>query len=286
MAAAAVEATVNSTRRPELAVVNPAVTPAGSADADRFTLPANPFNGVRVMALEPLPPLTICKAAGASAMAKSCGAVTVAVKVAVEVRLPEAPVTVKLEALTAAEPVAVSVRVLLTAAVPVAETLAGLNDAVTPAGKPVAVRATVPLKPDCGVTVMVATPVPPSATFTLEAEEVSLKEVELATVNARVACADRAPEVPVTVSVEEPTAAEAEAVSFRVAPVKAADTPLGKPAMVNAGVPVKPFSGVTVIVLEPVAPRPMLKLAGAIARVKLAPGLTVRLSARETEVAA
>jgi hypothetical protein len=49
--------------------------------------------------------------------------------------------------------------------------LAGLKDAVTPAGKPVALKATDPLKPPRGAIVMIAVPLPPKATFTLETEE-------------------------------------------------------------------------------------------------------------------
>ena len=50
---------------------------------------------------------------------------------------------------------AVKVRVL----VPVVE--AGLKLAVTPDGSPPALRATLPVKPPTGVTVMVLVPVPP-----------------------------------------------------------------------------------------------------------------------------
>ena len=36
--------------------LNPAVTPLGKPEADRLTLPVNPFDGVTVIALVPLPP--------------------------------------------------------------------------------------------------------------------------------------------------------------------------------------------------------------------------------------
>jgi hypothetical protein len=84
-------------------------------------------------------------------------------------------------------------------------------------------------------------------------------------------------EVAVRVSVAGPTTAEADAVSFRVFPVKVAATPVGSPAIEMIGVPVKPFSGVTVSVLVPEAPCVTLKLAGAAANVKLGPAFTVRL---------
>ena len=40
--AVAVPLTMTNSSTPELTVVNAAVTPVGSADTDRFTLPANP----------------------------------------------------------------------------------------------------------------------------------------------------------------------------------------------------------------------------------------------------
>jgi hypothetical protein len=48
--------------------------------------------------------------------------------------------------------------------------LAGLNDAVTPLGKPLAVKATAPLKPLMSVTAIVLVPPPPWATLTLLGE--------------------------------------------------------------------------------------------------------------------
>lgn len=65
------------------------------------------------------------------------------------VKLPDVPVIVTGKVPTAAVPAAFRVRVLV---VPV---VAGLNDAVTPLGIPEAAKVTVPLKPNCGVMVMV-----------------------------------------------------------------------------------------------------------------------------------
>jgi len=56
---------------------------------------------------------------------------------------------------------AVSVNVLVLA-VPL-----GLNDAVTPLGRPEADKPTLPLKPFCGVTVMVLVPLAPCVTVKL-----------------------------------------------------------------------------------------------------------------------
>jgi hypothetical protein len=47
--------------------LNDAVTPVGKPDAASVTLPVNPFNGVTVIVLVPVPPCTIVTAAGEAA---------------------------------------------------------------------------------------------------------------------------------------------------------------------------------------------------------------------------
>ena len=75
--------------------------------------------------------------------------------------VPLVPVTVTLTVPVAAVLEAVKVSVLL----PVVEV--GLKLAVTPAGKPLALRATLPVNPPEGVTVTVLLPLPPCATDTV-----------------------------------------------------------------------------------------------------------------------
>ena len=70
--------------------------------------------------------------------------------VVVAVMLPEVPVMVNVLVPPTAEELAVKVSVL----VPVVE--AGENEAVTPLGSPAIARFTLPAKPYCGVTVIVA----------------------------------------------------------------------------------------------------------------------------------
>ena len=77
------------------------------------------------------------------------------------VKLPEVPVTVTVTVPVVAVLLAVSVSVLVLVA------LAGLNDAVTPLGRPEAVKLTLPVKPFCGVTVIVIVPLAPCVTVTL-----------------------------------------------------------------------------------------------------------------------
>ncbi len=73
------------------------------------------------------------------------------------VKLPDVPVMVAVTVPVAAVLLAVSVNVL------VLVVLLGLNDAVTPLGRPDADKLTLPLKPFCGVTVMVLAPLAPCA---------------------------------------------------------------------------------------------------------------------------
>ena len=71
------------------------------------------------------------------------------------VKPPDAPVMVTEAVPVVAVLLAVSVNVL------VLVVLLGLNDAVTPLGSPDADKLTLPLKPFCGVTVMVLAPLAP-----------------------------------------------------------------------------------------------------------------------------
>jgi hypothetical protein len=135
--------------------LNDAVTPLGRPDADKLTLLLKPFCGVTVMALVPVVPCTIFRLFGAAERTKFGGSATVRETVVLFVKLPDVPVTVTVTVPVAAVLLAVSVNVLLLAV------LLGLNDAVTPLGRPDADKLTLPLKPFCGVTVMVLAPLPP-----------------------------------------------------------------------------------------------------------------------------
>jgi len=80
------------------------------------------------------------------------------------VMVPEVPVTVIVDEPTVAVLDAVKVSTLLLVVVD------GLNDAVTPVGRPLAVRATAPVKPLMSVTAMALVPVAPWAMLTGEAD--------------------------------------------------------------------------------------------------------------------
>jgi hypothetical protein len=95
---------------------------------------------------------------------------TVRVSVVLLVNAPDVPVIVTVTGPVAAVALAVKVSVLLVVAA------LGLKAAVTPLGKPDEERATLPLKPFCGVMVTVLVPWPSCAMVTLLGEGESVKD--------------------------------------------------------------------------------------------------------------
>lgn len=97
----------------------------------------------------------------------------------------------------------------------------------------------------------------------------------------------RVPEVPVTVTVTVPVVAVPLAVRVKVlvlvviAGLNEAVTPLGRPEADKLTLPLKALSGLTVIVLVPLAPCAMVKLVGEAESVKFGGGLTVSESVVE-----
>jgi hypothetical protein len=205
---------------------------------------------------------------------------TVRARVVVAVRLPEVPVMVTVVGPPpGAVAFAVSVNVL-----DVVE-LVGLKDAVTPLGRPEARNATVPVKPFVGVTVMMLVPpAAPGLIVRLLGASDKVKFGGGVTVRAIVVVCVKLPDVPVMVTVAVPAVAEPLAVSVSTLVVvvlvglKDAVTPLGRPEAVKFTVPVKPFVGVTVIVLVPPARVGVIvRLLGAADRVKFGGPVTVRV---------
>jgi len=160
--------------------------------------------------------------------------------------------TVKLAAALLADSVSVLVPMVL----------AGLKTAVTPVGKPGTDKLTLLLKPFKGAIEIMLVPLDPWVIVTLLGEADRLKSgfvaVEEFTVRLNEAVWLKAPEVPVRVMGNVPVVAVLLAVSVSgpepVTLVGLKVTPLGRPEADNAMVPVKPFCGVTVRVLVPVAP--------------------------------
>ena len=161
---------------------------------------------------------------------------------AVFVKLPDVPVMVTVAAPVAAVLLAVSVKVL------VAVAGFGLKDADTPGGRTGADKLTPLLKPFCGVTEMVVTPLVPFEMTRLagDAERAKFGTTAAVTVRLMVVVFVKLPEVPVTVKVTVPVVAVLLAVTVRalvlvVLPgLKEAVTPLGRPEADKLTLPEKP----------------------------------------------
>jgi len=159
------------------------------------------------------------------------------------VKLPEVPVIVTVTVPGVAVPPAVSVNVL------VPFVLVGLKEAVTPPGKPDADKLTLPLKPFCGVTVIVLVPLAPCEIVTLlgEAERAKFAGAAAVTVRETVVAFDKLPDTPVMVTVAAPVVALPLAVSVNVlvlvAPLGLNDavTPLGRLVADKPTLPLNPF---------------------------------------------
>ena len=163
--------------------------------------------------------------------------------------MPPVPVIVTVAAPRVAVLDAESVRVLE----PVVE--AGLKTVVTPVGNPLALRATLPLKPPDGVSVMTLVTVDPWLTETLAGAAASEKSPPApVTVRAIVTVWLSVPLVPVMVTFAGPVAAVADAVKVTTLPAKLAVTPVGRPLAAKVTAPLNPLIGVTVMVLVDVPP--------------------------------
>jgi len=149
--------------------LNDAVVPLRKPDAVSVTLSAKPSVDEMVMLVLPLLPRVMLRVVGEAERLKSGAPVMVRETFVELARLPLTPLMVTEKFPVAAEPLAVKVRALTVAV------LLGLNDAVTPAGRPETDKLTMPIKPFCGVTVIVALLLLPLATLKLFGEAESVK---------------------------------------------------------------------------------------------------------------
>src|SRR5207247_2250316 len=236
---------------PVLLLDRETTAPPLGADALNCTVP-----------VEELPPVTLDGLRPSETRVGRGGDVTVRVIVVVFVRVPEAPVMVTVTVPVAAVLFAVNLNVL------VVVVGFGLKEAVTPLGSVEGDRATLPEKPFCGETVIVLEPLLRS-----EARRVGGEGGGVGMEWRRVVVRVRVPEVPVMVRVTVPVVAVGFAVSVSVLVVavglglKAAVTPLGSVEGDRVTLPVKPFCGETVIVLEPLLPWVTVRLPGEAERV-------------------
>jgi hypothetical protein len=187
------------------------------------------------------------------------------------VRLPEVPVTLRVEVPAAAEADAATVSVLA----PDADSAP--NETDTPVGKPDAVRLTLPVKPPSDTTETKVFIEPPCVRLSVDAAAERLNDGAATTVTAIAVVFARVPEVPVIVAVAVPGAADELAAITRLFCANDAVTPEGRPETFRATIPVKPFCGVTAIVLETAPPCVTVTAAGAALRLNVDAAVTVRL---------
>jgi hypothetical protein len=200
--------------------------------------------------------------AGDAESAKFGGPVTVSAIVVVLVKLPEVPEMVTVAVPVVAVPLAVSVSVLVV--------VAGftLKDAVTPLGRADVDKVTPPLKPFKGVTVIVLVLFAPCTKVRLLGDTERLKFGGAVTLSVIEVVLTKLPESPVIVTVAVPVVAVTLAVSVSVLEAVAglalndAVTPTGNPEAEKLTPALKPFCGVTVIVLVPPVPCMMLRRFG------------------------
>lgn len=135
--------------------------------------------------------------------------------------------------------------------------LLGLKEAFTPRGSPAADKLTVPVKPFCGVTLMVDVTLPARARLSEFGDAETAKPN---TVSETVVLCDNPPDVPVIVIEKVPRAAVLLTISVSVLELvvlvglNAAVTPLRSPLAERLTLPLNAFSGLTEIVLVPFAP--------------------------------
>jgi len=144
--------------------LNDAVTPPGRLEAEKATLPVNPFVRCTVIVDVPELPRLIVTLPGEAERLKLGAGFTVKVTVVVCVRLPEVAVIDTVAVPVLAKLLALNVTVLL----PVAGL--GPKAAVTPLGKVELEKVTLPVKPLTGLMVMALEPRPPWVMVTLLGE--------------------------------------------------------------------------------------------------------------------
>jgi hypothetical protein len=145
------------------------VTPLGRPVAAKVTLPVKPPVSVTVMLSVAVLPCVTETAVGDAASVKPALAVTVKGMVVDAVRVPDVPVIVTVDVPTVAVAPAANVTML----VPVVGLVPKV--AVTPEGRPVAARATLPVKPFTSATEIVSVPLAPCAIDKEVGEELNVK---------------------------------------------------------------------------------------------------------------
>jgi hypothetical protein len=155
------------------------------------------------------------------------------------------------------------------------------NDPVTPLGRPEKLNVTVLVNPFSGVKVSVLLADAPCATLSVAGAADSVKVGGRETVRVTAVLLVRAPEVPVMVTIAltaaaDPVAAKVTGPAWPAATApNVAVTPGGSPETASATVALNPFWLFTEMLVAPVAPALIFKLAGVAESVKLAGAATL-----------
>jgi hypothetical protein len=247
-----------------LTVVNAELTPAGSPDTARLTLPENPPRSWTVTSLGELHPVCPAKTVSVLGEVERLKLESESVKATVTdpFVVPEVPVTVTVYVPGAAALVAEKVTVPGLVALAVEP----LKAAVTPVGRPEIARLTLLLlRPTGFAMLIVLLALLPAPRLKVLADVKRLK-LGVGMFNSIVALLFVLPEVPVTVRVCAPGAAEELGVKVKVlllvvlAGLNAAVTPAGSPLALKATLPLKspwPDTLIVELVLAPPTVRAM-----------------------------
>ena len=225
-------------------VPNDAVTPLGSPEAARVTLPVKPPTSVTVIVSVALLPCVIESELGEAASVKLgvVFALTLNAILVVAVCDPDVPVTVTVNAPVVAVLLAVRVSTLLLVVgfVP--------NEAVTPLGSPDAARVTLPVKPPTSVTVIVSVALLPCVIESEVGDAASVKLEAAGMVTAIGTECVTEPSVPTMLTFVVPGAVpvcakkltDAVPLEFTEDGLKLACTPDGRLVALSATLPVSP----------------------------------------------
>jgi hypothetical protein len=242
---------------------------------DSATGALNPFCGCTVITVDAVPPGAIVGLGLDAASVNVGGSRITNGRVIFDCTAPEVPLMV-MEAVPVLA-VAAAVRVMIE----VEPALAEVNDAVTPVGRPLAESVTLPANPPMDSMRMGTVAVDPGRMAIVVGGGTSEIPGGGVTVIARLALAVTPLPVPVRVTVKRPGMAVLAAVNvtgipFAEAAPMTAVTPAGRVLRVTVTVPLKPFCGVTLMVVAlPVAPCVSVRAAGEAAIVKLGGGTNV-----------
>ncbi len=158
--------------------------------------------------------------------------------------------------------------------------LEGEKLAVKPVGRPEAAKLTAELKPLAGLTVIASVPLDPCGTVRLVDAGARVKVAPAVMTSDTVAVALVEPDVPVIVNGYVPVGVVRGGYTISRFPENAVPTPEGAPETARLTLPLKPLTGVTVIVSVP--PAFCCRVSGLAAAARVKPGVLAAAMTRFT----